>query len=181
MRTRAHGCPSPVGNCVFLCVCVRRVCLLGSCGVYHTDERTRGVRIARSCEPKLWFRVQRIPDPGHSYLRANLRVHGRVLALYRACVLSRFGKFAGALCRCGRVDSAGRPFHLNKGAFFSCFHEIAAAQRRRPGCRGAALAAPRSGAWRRAAPPQAAVPSRVSKDAFLRVPCSRIFAKRLFL
>ena len=46
-------------------------------------------------------------------------------------------------------------------AFFSCFQEIAAAQRRRPGRRGAASAAPRSGAWRRAAPPQAGFPSRV--------------------
>ena len=52
--------------------------------------------------------------------------------------------------------------------------------RRGAGRRRAAPAAQRSGAWRRAAPPQAGVPGRVSKDAFWRVPCSRIFAKGLF-
>jgi hypothetical protein len=58
---------------------------------------------------------------------------------------------------------------------FHVFLKNAAAQRRDQRRRAAAQIAPRSGAWRRAAPQEAGERSRVIKERFSRVACSRIF------
>jgi hypothetical protein len=79
--------------------------------------------------------------------------------------------------------SARSPFPRDKfwenGRVFHVFLKNAAAQRRHRRRRTAAQIAPRSGARRRAAPPEAGDRSRVIKEAFSRVACSRFFTQTL--